>query len=626
MCPFMRRFGCHGPFGEFQLLPRQGHRFLAGVLAFAVTVTAPARPQVQDGVGQETPPGIAYRAFIPPTGDPALDALLRATSGLIGLQGRAPTDGEGLLSRMAAEAAVLRPALDSEGYWAGRIEPVLVGVAAEPSAMLAAPAPLAVEIRILAGPRYRLRRLETEGGAAPALSAGQPARAETVLSAQDALLTTLRADARPLARIERVVTVDHAAQAMDIRFTVSPGPQADFAQPTILGTERVNPEVVRRVAALRLAGQGYSPGRLARARADVAALGPFASVRIDTGEALDRAGRLPVSVTVRERPFRVLSATAAYESNFGVALRGGWEHRNFLGGAESLRLELEANRLGNALDRTNARAGVTWRQPLAFGWDGTLIGSMAAVRERLDSYDRDAVIFSLLHERRLGDRWTLATGPVAEAGRTGPPGSALDAYQVMGWAVQARYDSTRSLLDPRAGIRAQGSVIPSYAFVEGTPYVPVRLNGATYFDLLGEGRGILAMRAGIGSLVNARAQDAPPSQRFFAGGGGSVRGYDFQSIGPRDARGRPLGGASLLEGSIEWRQRFGATLGGVAFVDTGAVGTRSFAPTGSLRVGAGLGVRYYTAIGPIRADIALPLVRQPGSGAFGLYIGIGHAF
>ena len=138
--------------------------------------------------------------------------------------------------------------------------------------------------------------------------------------------------------------------------------------------------------------------------------------------------------------------------------------------------------------------------------------------------------------------------------RTGPPGSALDAYQVMGWAVQARYDSTRNLLDPRAGIRAQGSVIPSYAFVEGTPYVPVRLNGATYFDLLGEGRGILAMRAGVGSLVNARAQDAPPSQRFFAGGGGSVRGYDFQSIGPRDARGRPLGGASLLEGSIEWRQ------------------------------------------------------------------------
>jgi hypothetical protein len=120
--------------------------------------------------------------------------------------------------------------------------------------------------------------------------------------------------------------------------------------------------------------------------------------------------------------------------------------------------------------------------------------------------------------------------------------------------------------------------------------------------------------------------DLSGSTVFYAGGGGSVRGYDFQSIGPRDARNKPAGGASLIEASVEFRQRIGQSFGAVAFVDAGAVGTQAFAPTDAMRVGAGLGLRYYTPIGPIRADVALPLIRQQGSGAFGFYVGLGHAY
>ena len=156
--------------------------------------------------------------------------------------------------------------------------------------------------------------------------------------------------------------------------------------------------------------------------------------------------------------------------------------------------------------------------------------------------------------------------------------------------------------------------------------VPLRAAAATYFDLSGDGRSILAMRGALGSLVNAQADHVPRSQRFYAGGGGSVRGYDFQSIGPRDARNKPAGGASLIEASVEFRQRIGQSFGAVAFVDAGAVGTQAFAPTDAMRVGAGLGLRYYTPIGPIRADVALPLIRQQGSGAFGFYVGLGHAY
>ena len=589
-------------------------RQIGGVLVLALALAPPSLPQSWP----EAPPADAapaaepYRARIAETGDAALDALLRATSNLMALQDVAPTDAEGLAARIAAEPERLRPVLDSQGYWAGRIAITREGEA--------------VEIQVTPGPRYRLRQITTEGGPAPALTPGAPARADDVLAAEAALLAQLRDAAHPLARITRQVSVDHSAQAMDIAFTVTPGPRAVFAMPQVTGTERVNPDVVRRVAALRLAEQSYSPQRLARARADVAALGPFASVRIETGTALDAAGRLPVTVQLRERPFRVLSATAAYETNFGASLRLGWQHRNLLGGAENLRVELEASRIGTDPNLLNARAAVIWRQPVPFGWDGTLVGGPSLVRDRLESYDRDAFVFNLAYERRLSERWTLSTGPIAEIGQSGEPGGRLSPYQLAGWAIQARYDSTQSLLDPRGGIRAAGGITPSYAFQDSTAYLPLRLSGSTYLDVTGDGRSILAMRGAFGSLVNATAANVPPSQRFYAGGGGSVRGYDFQSIGPRTSRGKPAGGASLLEGSLEWRQRFGESFGGVIFADVGAVGTQSFAPTDEWRIGAGVGFRYYTAIGPIRADIAVPLVRQQGSGSFGFYIGIGQSF
>lgn len=588
------------------------YRQCGAVLALALLLAPPSLPQPFNDAPPEATEATPYRARIPDTGDATLDALLRATSNLIALQDAAPTDAEGLAARIAAEPDSLRPVLDSEGYWAAQIAISRDGAE--------------VEIRVTPGPRYTLRRIAVEGSPAPDLAPGAPARAEDVLAAEAALLTQLRRDGHPLARIERIVTVDHPARAMDLAFTVAPGPRADFASPEVAGTERVSPEVVRRVAALRLAGQSYSPERLARARADVAALGPFASVRIETGQALNAKGQLPVTVNLRERPFRVMSASAAYETNFGASLRLGWQHRNLLGGAENLRVELEASRIGTDPNSFNARAAVIWRQPLPFGWDGTLVGGPSLVRERLESYDRNAFIFNLGYERRLGDRWTLSTGPIAELGESGQPGGALRPYQLAGWAFGARFDSTQSLLDPRSGLRAQGSLTPSYAFQDGTAYLPLRLSGSTYLDISGDGRSILALRAALGSLVNTTAPNVPPSQRFYAGGGGSVRGYDFQSIGPRTAQGRPAGGSSLLEGSIEWRQRFGESYGAVAFVDVGAVGTSSFAPTDALRAGAGLGFRYYTAIGPIRADVAIPLVRQQGSGAFGFYVGIGHAF
>jgi translocation and assembly module TamA len=153
-----------------------------------------------------------------------------------------------------------------------------------------------------------------------------------------------------------------------------------------------------------------------------------------------------------------------------------------------------------------------------------------------------------------------------------------------------------------------------------------QLSGSTYIDLSGAGRSVVALRGLVGKAFGADVFALPPDQRFYAGGSGTVRGFRYQSIGPQFADGKPTGGTAVSAGSVEFRQRILGNYGVVAFVDAGQVTANGSPFTGGWRVGAGVGARYYTAIGPIRLDVAIPLNREPGGDAFELYIGIGQAF
>ncbi|MFL1464295.1 autotransporter assembly complex family protein [Roseococcus sp. DSY-14] len=612
---------------------------LLPLLALPARAQAPTAPP-----GPPTPPAQAepairlYEVTVVPTGDGALDAAIAAATRLVLLQERAPTDLPGILARARGDLERLRAALDSEGYFAGAAEVRVAGQ--DPAAVRFVPppddgTPIPVTIRATPGPRYRITRVAAPGAEgrpeAAALQdlVGEPARGANVVSAQQQLIERLLASGHPFAAVSaRDVLVDHDRQAMEITLDTAPGPFATFANSTVSGTQRVDPGFLRRFTDRRLADRPYDPARLSRARADVTALGVFDSVRLDTGEALDPDGRLPVQLTVTERLRRAIGVNAAYETRFGATLGGFFEHRNLFGQAERLRIEAAATRLGaREANRFGYRIGPTLRVPALFGGAYGFAGSLFLLRERQDqSFDRDAVTGSFLLERRLNDRLVISTGPVFEVGRSGPARGELVANQVLGWQVQARWDSTDSLLNPRRGFRVTGTATPSYTFREGNPYLLLRATASTYFDVSGDGRSIVAVRGGYGNLLGVQAQDVPFSQRFFAGGGGSVRGYDFQSISPRDPRTRAkVGGSSLAEASAEWRQRIGANWGAVGFVDAGRVGGAAGGDA-AWRLGVGVGVRYYTALGPFRADVALPLVRQQGSQGYGLYLGLGHAF
>jgi translocation and assembly module TamA len=437
----------------------------------------------------------------------------------------------------------------------------------------------------------------------------------------------LRRAGHPLAAVAgRQATVDHDRRAMDVAWRLAPGPRATFAAPEVTGQVRTNTGLLERTAARQIEGRDYSPAALERARRALVALGVFESVRAEPAAALAPGNRLPVTFRVAERPLRAVGGSLSYETNYGLGASLFWEHRNLLGGAERLRLEGEVARLADgSFSNATYRAFATLTLPELWRRDIRLTARIGAVRELLEAYDREAVLASALAERRLSDRLALQAGPQFETGRIGRYGD-LEAFTLLGFTTGLRWDGTTSLLDPTSGARASVTATPYWSLDNGVTYTRLLAIGSTYLDVTGDQRGVLALRAAIGSAVGATRDEITLDKRFYAGGGGSVRGYAFQSIGPRDAGNQPLGGASLLEGSIEWRQRISGPWGGVVFVDAGTVGVDAVPGTGTLRVGAGIGLRYLTAIGPIRVDVGVPLNPERGDAAYGLYVGIGQAF
>ncbi|HEY4251649.1 MAG TPA: autotransporter assembly complex family protein [Roseomonas sp.] len=588
--------------------------------------------------GQE-PRDIVYRVEFAPSGDEALDAAARAVSQLERLRESSPTNDAGLVARAEGDADRLITALRSEGYWAGTARVTLLGETPDsptlPDRVEQSSGELAVTITLTPGPRYTLGSIRVTGPGADIATAtpfgiaeGDPARAAPVLDAGDTLRGRLRDAGYPLARlVSRDTVVDHDRHSMDVTYVVDAGPLAHFAQPRVTGAETVNTALLERVAERRLRGETYGPARLESARTAINALGPFSTVRAREGAELDGDGRLPVTFEVSERPLRLIGGSLGYETNYGPTARLYWEHRNIFGSAERLRLEGEVARLGDAGGFQDAtyRLSATLRTPEVLRRDIQSVSTIQAVREQLDAYDRNAIVVSTLFEHRLGPHLVGQAGPSFETGEVGRDGDMLS-FSLLGFTVGARWDYTTSLLDPRSGWRAAITATPYLSLGEGRSFTRVLATGSTYFDLSGNGGTVLALRAALGSAFGAGRDEITLDKRFYAGGGGSVRGYSYQAIGPRDAGNRPLGGASLVEGSIELRQRISGNLGMVAFLDAGSVGDSATPNFSDVHVGVGIGVRYATAIGPIRVDIATPLTRIRGESSYGLYVGIGQAF
>lgn len=596
----------------------------------------------------------------------ALTRTLQDASLLYRLRQDAPPDGETLARRMAADLDPLVDALWSQGYFnadvAIAIDGATLRVGQEPGAALVRAAEahrnrdaVPITVRVQPGPVFKLREVavrETGGEAGTIadpekvtrLKTGDPATSSALRAARAALVDHLRAQSRPLAKVVSLnPVVDHATRIMDVTYVVDPGPLAGFGDVTIGKTDEIPPAVVRSFIYLE-PGDPYSPKALSDTRRSIASIPAVGSVRIREDDKLDGYGNLPIFVDVTERPKRLIGFAARYSTIDGPAVKTYWEHRNLFGGAERLRLEgdiflaprIDGTKISKIDDFERSDLGgrfsFSFLKPALWGsrYDWLLDG--VATRQRVGTsryggYTARYGNVTTAIQRRFSDTFSVQAGIEYERGQTSDVLGQVD-YTLVGIPLSLKYDSTDNLLDPTRGFRVTGSVTPYPTFL-GSSVGLFQAKGAfsAYYALDEDARYILAGRIGLGSISGASLDEIPSTRRFYAGGGGSVRGYAYRTLSPLGPDNQLIGGRSLFEASVEARIKITDTIGIVPFFDAGTAFESAIPDFKQrLQMAAGLGFRYYTGIGPIRVDIAAPLNPRKGDKPVALYVSIGQAF
>jgi translocation and assembly module TamA len=509
-----------------------------------------------------------------------------------------------------------------------------------------------VPIRIEAtpGPQFTLREVSlidarTRAPFAPDLlnlddlrvKPGDSARAGLVRGFGAQSVDVLRGKSYPLAKTVSILpVVRHELHVVDVAVMVDPGPKAGVGQVTIRGEKTVDPDVLRSFVYLK-EGEAYSPQKIAALRKSLGNVEIVGSTRILESSTLDRNGNLPLDVVIGERKRHLVGLSAQYSTVDGLSGRAAWTDRNVFGGGERLRLEstvgyatnLNGKTVSSTLDsnRLIGRVGASFVKPRLGGTPNDLLVDAFGVREITDYYISNFVNVTGAVRHRFDESFYIQGGVEYERGRSTDILGKID-YTLVGVPVSLRFDNTDNLLNPTRGVRviASGGVYPQ-ALGSTIDLYQSKVQVSAYHAFDDDGRYVVAGRIALGSLGGSSLTSIPDNRRFFAGGGGSVRGYAYRSLGPLGPGGVPIGGRSLIEASLEARIKVTDTIGIVPFVDAGTAFAESYPDFRSnVRYAFGLGLRYYTGFGPIRLDVAMPVARRAGEAAAAVYIGIGQAF
>ncbi|MBS0273146.1 MAG: BamA/TamA family outer membrane protein [Proteobacteria bacterium] len=582
-----------------------------------------------------------YTVTIAKTGSDSIDATLAASAQLVTLKGKVPVPPFALIARARSDIPRLQTALDSFGYYLNTVT-ITIGSHALTDPGLAdaldkvpAGANASVDVAIDKGPLFHLGKVEIDGAVPDGdrqslgIKSGDPAIAGNVLDAQTRLLNALQEDGYALAKVDAPIAyADDKKHELNVSFKVEAGAQADIGAITFKGLADVNESFARRALKIK-PGDRYKPSRIEEARKALVALGVFSGVTVHAADHLDADGRIPLIFDVQERKKHAVAITAAYSTDLGISLSTTWSHRNLFGNAEQLNLTAAGTGLGNSTTGLGYTLSAQFIKPLFLRPDQTLEFDVSAIKQNLDAYDQKAETVAGFLRRKFNDMWT-GSGGLSYSHDEVAQESASRLYQLFSLPLTVSYDSTGIadvLRDPTKGLRASLAVTPVKSFgASDLTFFVLQASASTYFDVSGDGRSIVALRGLAGSILGGSNLELPPDQRLYAGGSATVRGFAYQSIGPMFPDGKPVGAKSVDSGTIEFRQRIGEDWGGAAFVDAGQASANGAPFHGPVRMGAGIGARYYTALGAVRLDVAVPVTRVRGGDAFEVYIGLGQAF
>jgi translocation and assembly module TamA len=538
--------------------------------------------------------------------------------------------GEGKPSNVAQvnrraheDADLLENLLRAEGYYDVNIETTV-----EPGeAQL-----LTVRLTVEPGVLYhfgdvQVSGLEAAGPKAESLrgtfgvGAEDPVNADAVLGGQEALTTRFSREGYPFAVVGAPeVIVDHDTQTATLEMKVSPGGERRFGRIIVSGTKPpFGASHVARIERFKT-GEPFNQVQVDDLKRAIIATGLVSSVVLKPVQG-ESAGTADLNVALEPAPMRTIAGEFGYGTGEGVRAEVSWTHRNLIHpeGAVTFRGVggTREQYLGAILRQSNFR-----RRDQVFN------ASIAASNLDQPAFKARSFAISAGIERQSNiiwqKKWTWSIGGelIASSERNGV--QPKQTYFIGALPLVLSYDGSDDLLDPRKGYRLSMRFSPELSLQSGTfGYLRTQVDGSAY--LPAGKKLVLAGRVRLGSILGAGATQIAPSRRAYSGGGGSVRGYSYQSIGPRDALGDPIGGRSLAEFALEARVRMG-TIGIVPFLDGGSISSATLPNLSDFRFGAGLGFRYHSSFGPIRVDVGTPIKRRAGDPLVTVSVSLGQAF
>ncbi len=577
----------------------------------------------------------------------AFEARFRSLSALQSLSGKDANNAGQVGVRATSDRSLLQKLLHVYGYYDGEVYQAISGIdPGQPSASGA----LSVRFEIEPGTRYKfgavdLGKLAATGNDYPSLRAsfaihtGDDLDNDKIVAEQGHLATALGEGGYPFAKLgESALLVDHRREAGDLTLPVTPGGKYRYGGITSNLPHYLSGHHLADIARFK-PGQVWKASDVDDLRKAILATGLVSSVTVaprettaPTGPAgAGDPGTAALDVTMTKAPQRTIAAAVGYDTGEGARVELSWEHRNLFPPEGMLRLR-------GVLGTQEQLAGVTFRRNNFLGRDRVLTFDLYADNANLDAYAARTVAFTATYERLttllFQKPWTWSVGFEAAASleREGVPSGITTGrigYITVALPVRGAIDRSDDLLDPHKGWRASLRLSPEVSKTLGhvQPYGKAQFD-ASFYQPFGDGL-VLAGRTRLGAIVGTDIENIAPSRRFYAGGGGSIRGYGYELVGPKNALGEPMGGRSLYEFSLEARVDtglMGGNLSVVPFLDAGGADPDQLPHFRDMRFGTGLGLRYKTGFGPIRVDVGTPIGRRPGESPIGVYVALGQAF
>ncbi len=570
-----------------------------------------------------------------PGADRDLTKALGAASILAQAERDGLTDAQALFAAARADYARLLGTLYAEGYYSGVIRIEIDGREAAAIAPLDAPQEVRnIRVTVNPGPRFTFGKARMKPYARgtrlpPAYGDTKPAYSTAITEAAEAGVEGWRNIGHAKARVSgQSIVADHRAATLDAEILLEPGPRVRFGRMHISGQERMRLDRIAKIAGFPT-GEVFDPAELDRVANRLRRTGVFRSVAVSEAETVGADGTLDIDLVVAEEALRRFGFGLEASTSDGVNLSGYWLHRNLLGGAERLRVDAAIERIAAQDTDLGYDVGVRVDRPGTPVADATAFVEARIEETEVVDLDVQTIELSFGLTRVLSDRLSAEAG-ISLIHSTSRDAAGSTDFNLVALPLGLTWDGRDTPLDARKGYYLDADVTPFLGFGSSGSGAQLKADTRAYRGFGAEDRFVVAGRVQLGTVIGPDIDGTPPDYLFFSGGGGTVRGQPYQSLGVPVARTTTVtvdsGGQSFAGLSGELRADVTEKIGAVAFYDAGYISDEElWGGNGEWHAGAGLGLRYNTGIGPIRFDVALPAGGDTGDG-LQLYLGIGQAF